>query len=49
MAVHVAEAADVHEDVEAEAVAGGEAAEKLVVAAAMFGAEGDDLAALVGA
>src|ERR1700722_8603958 len=39
MAVHVAEAADVHEDVEAKAVAGRETAEELVVTAAMFGAE----------
>ena len=43
MAVHVAEAADVHEDVELEALAGGEGAGELVVAAAVFGAEGDYL------
>jgi hypothetical protein len=35
VAMHVAEAADVHEDVEAEAVAGGEGAQQLVVAAAV--------------
>ena len=42
MAVHVAEAANVHEDVEFEALAGGEGAGEFVVAAAMFGAEGDE-------
>ena len=42
VAVHVAEAADVHEDVEAEAVASGEGAQQLVVAAAVFGAEPDE-------
>src|ERR1017187_6389195 len=42
MAVHVAEAADVHEDVELEALAGGEGTGELVVAAAMPCAEGDE-------
>src|ERR1019366_2298257 len=42
MAVHVAEAADVHEDVELEALAGGEGTGQLVVAAAMLCAEGDE-------
>ena len=39
MAVHVAEAADVHEDVEFEGLAGGEGAGEFVVTAAMLGAE----------
>jgi hypothetical protein len=34
--MHVTEAADVHEDVEAEAVAGAEGPEELVVASAML-------------
>src|ERR1039457_7059466 len=42
MAVHVAEAANVHEDVELEALAGGEGTGQLVVAAAMLCAEGDE-------
>ena len=46
MAVHVAEAADVHEDVEAEALPGGEGAEELVVGAAVLHPEADDLGAL---
>ncbi len=45
VAVHVAEAADVHEDVEAEAVAGVEGAEELVVLAAVGGAELEQLVA----
>ena len=45
MAMHVAEAADVHEDVEAEAVPGAEGAEQLVVASAMLRAERDELGA----
>ena len=45
MAVHVAEAADIHEDIEAQALARGELAQQLVVAAAMTGADGDDLVA----
>ncbi len=43
MAVHVAEAADVHEDVEAQGGAGVEGAEGLVVLAAVAEAEVDDL------
>ena len=43
MAVHVAEAADVHQDVEAEALTGAEAAQELVVASAMLCAEVDQL------
>ncbi len=46
VAVHVAEAADVHEDVEAELLAGGERTRHLVVAAAMAQAEVDDFTAL---
>ena len=42
MAVHIAEAPDVHEDVEAQGGAGTKGAKKLVVAAAMAGAEVDD-------
>ena len=45
MAMHVAEAADVHENVEAELLARGEGAQQLVVPAAMAQAEVDDLAA----
>ena len=43
MAVHVAEAADVHEDVEAQSGAGVEGAEGFVVLAAMAQAQLDDL------
>ena len=43
MAVHVAEAADVHEDVEAEGGSGMEGAERFVMLAAMAEAELDDL------
>ena len=43
VAVHVAEAADVHEDVEAEGGAGVEGAEGFVVVAAVAQAEFDDL------
>jgi hypothetical protein len=43
MAVHVAEAADVHEDVEPEGGSGVEGAEGFVVAAAVAQAELDDL------
>src|SRR5208337_5674172 len=43
--VHVAEAADVHEDVEAELLAGGEGTRQFVVLAAMAEAKVDDLAA----
>ncbi len=43
MAVHVAEAADVHEDVEAESGAGVEGAESFVVPAAVPQAQLDDL------
>ena len=42
MAVHVAEAAYVHEDVELEGLSGGEGAREFVVAAAVAGAEGDE-------
>ena len=45
MAVHVAEAADVHEDVKAQALPGGEFAQQFVVAAAVARAQGDDLVA----
>ena len=45
MAVHVAETADVHENVEAELLAGAEGAQHFVMAAAMAQAEVDDLAA----
>src|ERR1017187_10323046 len=45
VAVHVAEAADIHEDVEAKLLAGGEGTRQLVVASAMAQAEGDDFAA----
>jgi hypothetical protein len=38
VAVHVAEAAQVHEDIEAEALPGGEGAQQFVVLAAMPGA-----------
>ena len=44
VAVHVAEAADVHEDVEAELLAGAERAQHFVVLAAMTQAQIDDLA-----
>jgi len=43
VAVHVAEAANVHQDVELEALPGGEAARQFVVPPAMLGAERDDL------
>ena len=42
MAVHVAEAADVHEDVKAEGGAGVKGAESFVVLAAMAKAQVDD-------
>ena len=42
MAMHVAEAADVHEDVEAEAMTGAEGPKEFVVASAMLRAKGDD-------
>src|ERR1035437_2675835 len=45
VAVHVAEAADVHEDVEAKLLAGGEGTRQLVMASAMAQAEVDDFAA----
>src|ERR1019366_7590349 len=45
VAVHVAEAADVHENVEAELLAGGEGTRQFVVASAMAQAEVDDVAA----
>ena len=45
MAVHVAEAADVHEDVEAELLARAERAQHLVVAATVAQSEVDNLAA----
>ena len=45
MAMHVAEAADVHEDVEAELLASGERAREFVVLAAMAEAEVDDFVA----
>jgi hypothetical protein len=45
MAVHVAEAANVHEDVEAELLAGAEGAQHLVVASAMAQAGSDDFLA----
>ena len=45
MAVHVAEAADVHENVEAELLAGGKRPQQFVVLAAVAQAEVDDLAA----
>ena len=45
MAVHVAEAANVHEDVEAELLAGRKGTRQFVVAAAMAQAKVDDLAA----
>ncbi len=48
VAVHVAEAADVHEDIELEAGADVEGAEELVVAAAVLGAEGDEFGAAGG-
>ncbi len=48
MAVHVTEAADVHEDVEAETLAGVEGAEGFVVAAAVAEAEVDDFGDLCG-
>jgi hypothetical protein len=41
MAVHVAEAADIHENVEAELLSGGELAGQFVVLAAMAQAEVD--------
>ena len=44
MAVHVAEAADVHEDVEAELLSGGELPRQLIVLSAMAQAEVDDFA-----
>ena len=44
--MHVAEAADVHQDVEAELLSGAEGARNLVVAAAMAQAQVDDFAAL---
>ena len=46
VSVHVAEAADVHEDVEAELLAGAEGAQHFVVLAAMAQAEVDDFAAV---
>jgi hypothetical protein len=45
MAMHISEAANVHEDVKAQALPGREFAQKLVVAAAVAVAEGDDLVA----
>jgi hypothetical protein len=45
MAVHVAEAADVHENVEAELLAGGKRAQQFVVLPAMAQAKVDDFAA----
>jgi len=45
VAVHVAEAADVHENVEAELLARGKRAQQFVVLAAMAQAEIDDFAA----
>ncbi len=48
MAVEVAEAADVHEEIEAEGGAGVEGAEGLVVGAAVLEAERDDLRNLRG-
>ena len=48
VAVHVAEAADVHEDVEAESLAGVEGAKGFVVAAAVAEAEVDDFRDLGG-
>src|SRR5208283_5529064 len=46
MAVHVAEAADVHENVEAELLSGGEGTQQFIVLAAMAQAEVDDFVAL---
>src|SRR5260221_12489890 len=43
MAVHVAEAANVHQDVEAELLAGAESAQHFVVASAMMQARVNDL------
>ena len=45
MTVHIAEAADIHQDVEAQSLTGGELAQQLVVAPAMARAERDDLVA----
>src|ERR1019366_4102860 len=45
VAVHVAEAADVHENVEAKLLAGGKGTRQLVVASAMAQAKVDDFAA----
>ena len=45
VAVHVAEAADIHQDVEAELLSGAERPQHLVMAAAMAQPEVDDLAA----
>jgi len=42
MAVHVAEAADVHEDVELEGLAAREGARQLIISAAVLDAEGDE-------
>ena len=44
VAVHVAEAARIHQDVEAELLPGAEAAQHFVMLAAMAQAEVDDLA-----
>src|SRR6202034_2364751 len=46
MPMYVAEAADVHENVKAEGLAGGEFPEQLVVTAAMPHAQVDDLGAV---
>src|SRR5205823_14479854 len=48
MAVHIAKAADIHEDVEAKALASREGAQQLIVFAAMFGAQSDDLVPAAG-
>ena len=45
VAVHITEAADIHEDVKAEGGSGGEATEELVMAAAMLGTEANELRA----
>src|SRR5580658_10744653 len=46
MAVHVAEAADIHKNVEAELLAGREDAQQFVVTSSMTQAEVDDLLAM---
>ena len=45
MAVHIAEATDIHQDVKAQSLPGGELAQQFIVSSALLRAEGDDLVA----